>query len=424
MPSSVLEPYCSSTSNCLLVLHKFHFTIHQDNTTYLQASVQAADHKLGDVPICACVTSVQYLFFCSSKVPSLTGWLMIMIRDPLYFSVSRWVSRHRESIYKCVRYHGLTASFNTKIWQHTVCMAVCELELKHKIQGLEVRSSKELSLGKELPFLFFKSVLLFHPQHLSWKKKKRNERGIFLPSSRVKTREKFHTWEASASLAPRGLPRPLHTAAPHVLLAFHAILSMGRTPAYYISPFEGLLTQPTCDLVTFSAHSCMQQGDFEKEKHPSTHVFWCCIKDKIYRLPEWNRSQGVTNWGWTVSFFLQRTSWLCHLTVFFEVGLKTLGHTHSRKKKTLFSKPHANNCRILCTFAMNSFFQVVLRVKASVRTRWVPSPWRASGQGRQPGLNFMPFSDVWWCLTCFSLGSQLDCMHLAARAVFYILILW
>ena len=67
---------------------------------------------------------------------------------------------------------------------------------------------------------------------------------MFLPSNQVKTREKFQTWEASVNLALQGLPRPLHTAAPCVLLAFHAILSIGRTPEYYISPFEGLLTHP------------------------------------------------------------------------------------------------------------------------------------------------------------------------------------
>ena len=36
---------------------------------------------------------------------------------------------------------------------------------------------------------------------------------------------------------------------------------------------------------------------------------------------------------------------------FLEVGSKTVGHTHSRKKKTLISKPHVDDHRILCTFA-------------------------------------------------------------------------
>lgn len=68
---------------------------------------------------------------------------------------------------------------------------------------------------------------------------------------------------------------------------------------------------------------------------------------------------------------------------------------------------------------MNSFFQVVLRVREGVRTRSVPSPRGASPREDscvvkpfslfKPGLNFMPFSDVWWSLLCFSIGSRLDC---------------
>jgi len=53
---------------------------------------------------------------------------------------------------------------------------------------------------------------------------------------------------------------------------------------------------------------------------------------------------------------------------------------------------------------MNSFFQVVLRVRGDVRARSVPSPRGASPREDscvvkpfsifEPGLNFMPFSDV------------------------------
>ena len=53
---------------------------------------------------------------------------------------------------------------------------------------------------------------------------------------------------------------------------------------------------------------------------------------------------------------------------------------------------------------MSSFFQVVLRVRVGVRARSVPSPRGASPREDscavkpfslfEPGLNFMPFSDV------------------------------
>lgn len=43
------------------------------------------------------------------------------------------------------------------------------------------------------------------------------------------------------------------------------------------------------------------------------------------------------------------------LTVFFEVDSKIVGHTHSGGwEQDLISKPHINDCRILCTFAANN----------------------------------------------------------------------
>lgn len=100
-----------------------------------------------------------------------------------------------------------------------------------------------------------------------------------------------------------------------------------------------------------------------------------------------------------MSFFLQRTSWLYHLAVCFEVGLKTVGRTYSREKETLVSKPHVKDYRILCTFATSreQFLQVVPRVGCK---KQIPSASRESllggmqsshSLGSESELSCMPF---------------------------------
>lgn len=82
-----------SNDKCLWVLYKLHCTVPQDNTTCSHASILVADHRPEDVsvfphmPGCAWVTGVRYLFCSSSRVSSLTGWLVVMIRDLLSFSI-------------------------------------------------------------------------------------------------------------------------------------------------------------------------------------------------------------------------------------------------------------------------------------------------------------------------------------------------
>lgn len=160
--------------------------------------------------------------------------------------------------------------------------------------------------------------------------------------------------------------------------------------------------------------------------------------DKIYQFPQWNRFRSVLGGGWTVSFFLWRTPWLYHLTVFFEVVLKIIGHTHSRKKKTWISKPHVNDCRSLCTLQLveNSSFQGVPSVKRGTRNRQFlfhrdhlfeggggPLCGQVHSLCSESERNFVAFSNVEWSFLCVGLGSQLDCRFLGCRGCVLVLLL-
>lgn len=132
---------------------------------------------------------------------------------------------------------------------------------------------------------------------------------------------------------PAGLARPLHTTAPWPTPS-PCVLCIVRTEKKYMSLFEGLLIHtPMTSLLCQLVLECSR--GISRRKNTTAPFYLMLYQPKIRSASSLhkNRSQHVTNEVGQF-LFLKRTSWLCHLTVFFEVNLKIVGHTHSRKKKT------------------------------------------------------------------------------------------
>lgn len=145
---------------------------------------------------------------------------------------------------------------------HHICMTARKLELptstslKHKIQLLEVHSSRELSPVKELPFLFFKSVLFLHQQHLSWKKEMR--RGCFHPPAKWRQGRNFIRGSLLAALPCRAFwvwhSHSWALGSPCI----RAILCVSGPQR--ISPSKGLLIHLLWPLYFLSSSACNKES--------------------------------------------------------------------------------------------------------------------------------------------------------------------